>query len=163
MYGAFATHTEVRVRLVVVLGDMVIFHIVISPACEIADTRYYRAWLGGGKRETLCTCHRLFHNYLVISNRAWEREREPGFPMRRRSLKARVYFTFCVPVSRTAASAQHSKYTQPLKSADRWAQHMRRTTNLTCAVSKHCLHSDATVREPSWWRKLRNKDGVRTA
>ncbi len=29
---------------VLVLGDMVIFHIVISPACEIADTRYYRAW-----------------------------------------------------------------------------------------------------------------------
>ncbi len=38
---------------VLVLGDMVIFHIVISPACEIADTRYYRAWVGGGKRETL--------------------------------------------------------------------------------------------------------------
>ncbi len=36
--------------------------------------------------------------------------------MRRRSLKAWVYFTFRVPsVSRTAASAQHSKYTQPLK------------------------------------------------
>ncbi len=28
----------------IVLGDMVIFHIIISPACEIADTRYYRAW-----------------------------------------------------------------------------------------------------------------------
>ncbi len=52
-----------------VLGDMVIFHIVISPACEIADTRYYRAWVGVGKRETLCTCHKLFHNYLVILNR----------------------------------------------------------------------------------------------
>ncbi len=49
-----------------VLGDMVIFHIVISPACEIADTQYYRAWVGGGKRETFCTCHRPFNNYLVI-------------------------------------------------------------------------------------------------
>ncbi len=58
----------------VVLGDMVIFHIVISPACEIADTWYYRAWVGAGKRETLCTCHRLFHNYLVILNRACVRE-----------------------------------------------------------------------------------------
>ncbi len=58
-----------------VLGDMVIFHIVISPACEIADTRYYRAWVGVGKRETLCTCHKLFHNYLVILNRACLRER----------------------------------------------------------------------------------------
>ncbi len=28
---------------------------------------------------------------------------------------------------------------------------------------KKCLHSDATVREPSWWRKWRNKDGARTA
>ncbi len=37
----------------IVLGDMVIFHIVISPACEIADTRYYRAWVSVGKRETL--------------------------------------------------------------------------------------------------------------
>ncbi len=60
-----------------VLGDMVIFHIVISPACEITDTRYYRAWVGVGKRETFCTCHMLFHNYLVIFGdftRAWERE-----------------------------------------------------------------------------------------
>ncbi len=43
-----------------VLGDMVIFHIVISPACEITDTQYYHAWVGGGKKETPCTCHRLF-------------------------------------------------------------------------------------------------------
>ncbi len=50
------------------------FHIVISPTCEIADTRYYRAWVGGGKRETLC--HKLFHNYLVILNRACVCERE---------------------------------------------------------------------------------------
>ncbi len=57
------------------LGDMVIFHIVISSACEIADTRYYRAWVGVGKRETLCTCHKLFHNYLVIFKpRVHERE-----------------------------------------------------------------------------------------
>ncbi len=35
-----------------VLGDMVIF-IIISPAFEIADTRYYRAWVGVGKRERL--------------------------------------------------------------------------------------------------------------
>ncbi len=62
----------------IVLGDMVIFHIVISPACEIADTRYYRAWVGVGKRKTLCTCHKLFHNYLVILNHACVREREPG-------------------------------------------------------------------------------------
>ncbi len=40
----------------VVLGDMVIFHIVILLACEIADTRHYRAWVGGGKIKTLCTC-----------------------------------------------------------------------------------------------------------
>ncbi len=58
----------------IVLGNMVIFHIVITPACEIADTRYYHAWVGGSKRETLCTCHRLFHNYLVILNRACVRE-----------------------------------------------------------------------------------------
>ncbi len=63
----------INLHWLLVLGDMVIFHIVISPACEIADTRYYRAWVGGGKRETLCTCHKLFHNYLVILNRAWER------------------------------------------------------------------------------------------
>ncbi len=43
---------------------------------HIADTRYYRACVGVGKRETLCTCHRLFHNYLVILNRACVRERE---------------------------------------------------------------------------------------
>ncbi len=55
---------------ILVLGDMVIFHIVISPACEIADKRYYHAWVGVGKRETLCTRHKLFHNYLVILNRA---------------------------------------------------------------------------------------------
>ncbi len=61
---------------ILVLGDMVIFHIVISPACEIADTRYYRAWVGGGKRETLCTCHKLFHNYLLILNHVCVRERE---------------------------------------------------------------------------------------
>ncbi len=30
-----------------------IFHIIILPAYEIADTRYYRAWVGVGKRETL--------------------------------------------------------------------------------------------------------------
>ncbi len=53
-----------KVKYVIVLGHMVIFHIVISPAGEIEDTRYYHAW--GGKRETLCTCHRLFHYYLVI-------------------------------------------------------------------------------------------------
>ncbi len=58
------------------LGDMVIFHIVILPACEIADTRYYRACVGGA-RETLCTCHKLFHNYLVIFKSACMREREP--------------------------------------------------------------------------------------
>ncbi len=63
-----------RVMSLLVLGDMVIFHIVISPACEIADTRYYRAWVGGGKRETLCTCHKLFHIYLVILNRVCVRE-----------------------------------------------------------------------------------------
>ncbi len=68
----------IRTYYSLVLGDMVIFHIVISPACEIADTRYYCAWVGGGKRETLCTCHKLFHNYLVILNRACVREREPG-------------------------------------------------------------------------------------
>ncbi len=59
--------------------------------------------------------------------------------MWRRSLKVRAYFTFRIPfrsVSRTAASAQHSKYTQPLKSADGRARHMHSTTNLTCAVSK---------------------------
>ncbi len=61
----------------IVLGDMVIFHIVISPACEIVDTRYYHAWVGVGNRETLCTCHRLFHNYLVILKpHVRERERE---------------------------------------------------------------------------------------
>ncbi len=61
-----------------VLGDMVVFHIVISPACEIADTRY-GSTVDVGKRETLCTCHRLFHNYLGILGdfaRGWERE--PG-------------------------------------------------------------------------------------
>ncbi len=58
----------------IVLGDMVIFHI-ISPACEIDDTRYYRTWVGVGKREILCTCHRLSHNYLVILNHACMREK----------------------------------------------------------------------------------------
>ncbi len=43
-----------------VLDDMVIFHIVISPACEIADTQYYRAWEVGARKRLLCTCHRLF-------------------------------------------------------------------------------------------------------
>ncbi len=59
--------------------------------------------------------------------------------------KPKGFFTFRVPfrsVSRTAASAQHSKYTQPQKSADGRARHMHSTTNLTCAVSKNCLHSD---------------------
>ncbi len=63
---------------VLVLGDTVIFYIVISPAREISDTRYYRARVGVGKRGTLCTCQRLFHNYLVILNRTCVREREPG-------------------------------------------------------------------------------------
>ncbi len=49
--------------------------------CHIAslwdrNTRYYRAWVGGGRRETLCTCHRLFHNDLVILKRGRERGRE---------------------------------------------------------------------------------------
>ncbi len=46
--------------------DRLYYGLVLSPACEIADTRYYRAWVGVGKRETLCTFHKLFHNYLVI-------------------------------------------------------------------------------------------------
>ncbi len=39
------------------------------------DTRYH-AWGGGGggKRETHCTCHMLFHNYLVILNSTCVRE-----------------------------------------------------------------------------------------
>ncbi len=72
------------------LGDMVIFHIVISPACEIADTRYYRAWVGGGKRETLCTCHKLFHNYLVILNHACVREREPRSTNNRNNILSNI-------------------------------------------------------------------------
>ncbi len=59
-------------------GDIVSFHIVISPACKIAVKRYYRAWVGEGKREILCTCHRLFYNYLVILNHACMRESKPG-------------------------------------------------------------------------------------
>ncbi len=35
------------------VGDMVIFHIVISPACEIVDTWYYHACVDVGKRETM--------------------------------------------------------------------------------------------------------------
>ncbi len=73
-----------------VLGDMVIFHIVISPACEIADTQYYRAWVGVGKRETLCTCHKQFHNYLVILNRACVREREPGSTNNRNNILSNI-------------------------------------------------------------------------
>ncbi len=39
------------------------------------DCRYtILSYMGGGKRETLCTCHSLFHKYLVILNRAWPRE-----------------------------------------------------------------------------------------
>ncbi len=72
----------------VVLGDMVIFHIVISSACEIADTRYYRAWVGVGKRETLCTCHKLLHNYLVILNHV--REREPGSTNNRNNILSNI-------------------------------------------------------------------------
>ncbi len=82
------------------------------------DKLYYRAWVGGGKRETLCTCHRLFHNYLVILNYAYVRKRAclvvglvlesvfKTFPMRTRSIKVQVYFTFHVPFRLT----QLSKY-----------------------------------------------------
>ncbi len=57
------------------LGDMVIFHIAISPACEIADTQYYRA--GVGAREKLSV---LVIGYFII---IWwfklrVHEREPG-------------------------------------------------------------------------------------
>ncbi len=82
--------SQVMLPWILVLGDMVIFHIVISPACEIADTRYYRAWMGVGKKETLCTCHRLFHNYLVILNRACVREREPGSTNNRNNILSNI-------------------------------------------------------------------------
>ncbi len=75
-FRIYSPQTINVLKFVVVLGDMVIFHIVISPACEIADTRYYHAWVGVGKRETLCTCHKLFHNYLVILNCACVRASE---------------------------------------------------------------------------------------
>ncbi len=60
-----------------VLGDMVVFHIVISPACEIADTRYYRArWMW--ERERLSV---LVIGYFItiwgfwVISRLGERER----------------------------------------------------------------------------------------
>ncbi len=85
---------------------MVIFHIVISPACEIADTRYYRAWVGGGKRETLCTCHMLFHNYLVILNSACVREREPGSTNNRNNILSNILKTnmLNIKIFKTASS-----------------------------------------------------------
>ncbi len=52
-----------------VLDDMVIFHIVISPACEIADTQYYRAWEVGARKRFSVLVIGYFHNYLVILNR----------------------------------------------------------------------------------------------
>ncbi len=69
----------------VVLGDMVNFH--ISPAREIADTRYYRAWVGGSKRETR---HRLFLNYLVILNSTCVTEREPGSTNNRNNILSNI-------------------------------------------------------------------------
>ncbi len=86
-----SSHFVCQIHLfVLVLGDMVTFHIVISPACEIADTQYYRAWVGGSKREILCTCHKLFHNYLVILNCACVREREPGSTNNRNNIPSNI-------------------------------------------------------------------------
>ncbi len=50
-------------------------HFSYRHTCEIGDTRYYRAWMGGDKKETLCTCQKLFQNYLVILNRVCVIER----------------------------------------------------------------------------------------
>ncbi len=48
------------------LSDMVIFHIVISPACEIAE---YRAWVGA--REKLSVL-------VIVYDKPIKRERERG-------------------------------------------------------------------------------------
>ncbi len=74
----------VSVCVCVSVGDMVIFHIVISLACEIADTRYYRAWVGVGKRETLCT------SIWWFLNRACMREREPGSTNNRNNILSNI-------------------------------------------------------------------------
>ncbi len=44
----------------------------------------------GQERETLCTCHKLFHNYLVILNCACVREREPGSTNNRNNILSNI-------------------------------------------------------------------------
>ncbi len=86
---------------------MVIFNIIILPtgACEIANTLYYRAWVGA--RETLCTCHRLF---LLFLNRACmrvrEREREPGSSNNQNNILSKILKTnmLNIVIFKTASS-----------------------------------------------------------
>ncbi len=126
------------------------------------DKRYYRAWVGGGKRETLCTCHRLFHNYLVILNYAYVRKRAclvvglvlesvfKTFPMRTRSINVQVYFTFHVPFRLT----QLSKYTQPQKTADGRARVTCAGPPTWLALSQHSLCACAIVLTVRVWQAV---------
>ncbi len=84
-------------------------------------------------------------------------------PVKTSSLKARVYFTFRVlfrSVSRSIQSIfSHRRVrTDELDTCAEPPTWLARSQKIACTRT-----GCATVREPSWWRKWRNKDGAWTA
>ncbi len=65
-------------------------------------------WVVVCKRERLCTCHKLFHNYLVILNHACVREREPRSTNNRNNILSNILKTNMLNIKNIKTASSYS-------------------------------------------------------